>query len=132
LLKAFELTPCLIIDCGNAANPHSLFPKIREEQLHDVYVMNAEAIYRFRDALKQVPYWAQRLKVRQIIVTTIHALFSYDDEEENYNVLEQCWKLMKQISEKIPVTVGVNDLHFAIRFADKVVSWDTLSQHKGR
>ena len=80
LLKAFEKTPSLIIDCGNCADPHKLFQYVKEEQLHDVYVMNAEAIYRFRDALKQVPYWAEKLKIKSIIITPIHTLFSYDDD----------------------------------------------------
>lgn len=123
LVKAFENTPSIIIDCGNACNVHNLFPMIKEEQLHEVYVMNAEAIYRFRDALKQIPYWSKKLKIKQVVITTIHILYSYDDEEENYNVLEHCWQIMKEISKNIPVYVGVKKkkhLIFAQRFSDRL------------
>jgi len=123
LLKAFEKAPSLVLDCGNSADPHMLFPQIREEQLHSVYVMNAEAIYRFRDALLQIPYWSRRLGTRCLAITTIHALFSYDNPDENYNVLEHCWELMKGLSADFPVYVGISDdkLHtgFAERFADE-------------
>jgi hypothetical protein len=122
LLRAFEITPSLIVDCGNAADPHQLFPHIREELLHQVYIINAEAIYRFRDALRKLPYWINKLKIRQVVITTTHTLFSYDDEIENNNVLEQCWELMKDISKECPVTVGISGkMHedFAEAFADR-------------
>ena len=117
VIRAFDKTPSLIIDCGNCADPHRLFPYIREEQLHSVYVVNAEAIYRFRDALIESQKWIHKLRLKQLIVTPIYTLFSYDDETENYNVIEHCWELMKKM--KIPVTIGVkeND-EFASRFAD--------------
>jgi hypothetical protein len=115
LFKAFE-KPSLIIDCGNCANPH-----IKEEQLHDVYVMNAEAIYRLRDALNQADHWLNKLKLKSIIVTTLHTLFSYDDETENYNVIEHCWQIMKRLSEKYPVFVGATEYEkFAVKYADKI------------
>jgi hypothetical protein len=122
-LKAFENHPSLILDCGNMANPHNLFPMVREEQLHDVYVMNAEAIYRFRDALRQIPYWVEKLKIRCIIITTIQVLFSYDDEEENHDVLEHCWELMKEISKTCTIYIAYDDRNseFAERFADEIV-----------
>jgi hypothetical protein len=125
LLEAFETPPSLILDCGNCADSHALFPMIREEQLHDVYVMNAEAIYRFRDALRQIFYWAQKLKIKSIIITTIHALFSYDDDIENYNVLMHCWELMKELSGRYPLYVGIASdkmhLDFAERFSDNII-----------
>ncbi len=124
LLKALAGTPSLIIDCGNSADPHALFPYAREEQLYDVYVMNAEAIYRFRDALRLAPCWAERLGIRCLVITTMHALFSYDDEEENCNVLENCWELMKGLSMKYKVYVGIarNSMHekFAENFSDSI------------
>ena len=125
LFKAFEETPSLIIDCGNSADAHALFPSIKEEQLHDAYVVNAEAIYRFRDALRRIPRWQQEFNFRRIIVTTIHVLYSYDDPEENYNVLEHCWEIMKELSDSIEVYVGIakDKMHseFADRFSEKIV-----------
>ncbi|MBN1502457.1 hypothetical protein JW930_02855 [Candidatus Woesearchaeota archaeon] len=125
LLKSFEKTPSLILDCGNAANPHNLFPIIKEEQLHRVYVVNAEAIYRFRDALKQAPTWTKELGLVILVITTIHILFSYDDELENYNVLENCWEIMGRLSKNIQVNVGIaeDSMHgrFAKKFADDIL-----------
>lgn len=130
LMHAFQDSPSLILDCGNSADPHSLFPRIREEQLHNVYVMNAEAIYRFRDSLKETEHWMKKLKLRCLVITTIHTLFSYDNPEENHNVLEHCWELMKDISNRYPVLVGIakDPMHieFADRFSDKVIDTEEV------
>ena len=113
LRYAVETQPSLVVDCANAANPHALFPDVEQEQLHQVYVMNAEAIYRFRDALRQVPLWAERLEVKMIIVMPIHILYAYDDEVENQDVLDDCWMIMHEIGKIYPVVVGVkaNTIH---------------------
>jgi hypothetical protein len=128
LLKAFEEVPSLILDCGNAADVHALFQNIREDKLHDVYVINLEAIYRFRSGLQGASLWAKRLKIKQIIVTTADMLYSYDDEIENDNVLEHCWEIMKGISKKYPIKVGITkgQAHqkFAEKFADRIESVD--------
>jgi hypothetical protein len=130
LLESFESTPSLILDCGNAADVHSLFGKIDEELLHKVYVINLEAIYRFRKGLELTPKFVKELGIKQIIVTTISILFSYDDEVENFNILEHCWEIMKEISRKTPIKVGIgNDkLHynFSNRFADKMCEVDKI------
>ena len=120
LLESFNLTPSLILDCGNAADVHALFPKITEEQLNNVYVINLEAIYRFRKGLQITPYWINKLGLKQIIITTISVLFSYDDEVENHNIITHCWELMKEISKNTPVKVGVTEDKFT-NFADKIV-----------
>jgi hypothetical protein len=105
--SAFDQTPSLIVDCANCADPHSLFPYIRQEQLHDVYVINAEAIYRFRDTIIRLPHWIRMLGIRKIIITTIDTLFSYDDDEENRAVLMHCWELLKKLGAKTKVMVAV-------------------------
>jgi hypothetical protein len=124
LQKAFESVPSLILDCGNAADVHSLFGSISEEQLHDVYVINLEAIYRFRKGLEETHGWIKKYDMKQVIVTTIHVLFSYDDEAENHDVLENCWEMMRGISKVVPVHVGIGEdrMHhdFAKEFADKI------------
>ncbi|MCB9362809.1 hypothetical protein H6504_05210 [Candidatus Woesearchaeota archaeon] len=120
LLEAFKEKPSLIIDCANSADPHRVFPQVMPEEMHDVYVMNAEAIYRYRDTLKQVPYWARRLAIKSIIVTSTRILFSYDDEEENHDVFVQCWELLKDISQryKVIVEVGRKEAAFARKYCD--------------
>jgi hypothetical protein len=104
---AFENSPSLIVDCANCANPHSMFPSVTQEQLHGVYVLNAEAVYRFRDTLIKLPELISKLGVRYVVVTTIHSLFSYDDEEENHDILEHCWELMRKLGESSTVVAGV-------------------------
>lgn len=130
LLDSFTLTPALILDCGNAVDVHSLFPEIKEEQLHEVYVINLEAIYRFRKGLEHTPRLIEELKLKQLIVTTVHVLFSYDDNVENFNILEQCWEMMKEISKLVPVNIGISydKMHgaFAERFADNIITIKAL------
>ena len=117
---AFQKTPSLIIDCGNCANPHAL--RVRERQLHEVYVMNAEAIYRFREALRQAPAWIRKLNIQCVLITTIHALFSYDNEEENEKIIRHCWQKMKEFP--VPVYIAVNPMHpnYAKDFADRIIN----------
>jgi hypothetical protein len=127
LLLAFERSPSLVIDCANCADPHRFFGKVPEHKLSEVYVMNAEAIYRFRDSLKMVPYWAEKLSIRNIFVTTIGTLFSYDDKEEDKEVIEGCWELMKYISGRYDVYAAVDGGEktqgLPERYADVVLDW---------
>jgi hypothetical protein len=117
LLAAFEKAPSLVIDCANCANPHALFPAVPLERMHDVYVMNAEAIYRLRDTLRQVPYWARKLGVKTIVITQIGGLFSYDDKEENRDIIEHCKEIIQGLSEEYEVLMGVSgwDIQYGAR-----------------
>jgi hypothetical protein len=121
---AFENPPSLIVDCANCANPHRFFPEISEEQLHGVYVINAEAIYRFRDTLMKLPYWLDELGISHIIVTTTNIMFSYDDEQENHDILEHCWQLMRKLGQTSNVVVGISGAaqeELAQVYADKII-----------
>jgi hypothetical protein len=106
LLYAVRNRPSLVIDCANAANPHSLFPEVEQEELVDVYVIPIELIYAFRDVLKIVPGIADRLGVRCIVITPFNGLFHYDDERENENIIRHAWELMNRLGERYEVVVG--------------------------
>ncbi|MFH2021522.1 MAG: hypothetical protein ABIJ34_08985 [archaeon] len=124
-LLAFEKAPSLVIDCANYADPHKFFGSVPEEKLEHVFIMNAEAIYRFRDSLKKAAYWAERLRIKNVFVTTIGTLFSYDDKEEDKDVTKNCWDIIKELSKRYNVYVATdNDKRYTIipeRYADKII-----------
>ncbi|MBN1385809.1 hypothetical protein JW968_02400 [Candidatus Woesearchaeota archaeon] len=121
LLRAFEKRS-LILDCANCANPHSLFPEIPYEKFHDVFVLEVEIIYKFRDTLKEMDRIMQSIRAERLIVTPFDRLFYYDDEKERENVLEHAWELMKGISKRYDVYVGVKKQEDnARRYCDKVI-----------
>lgn len=108
LLYAFE-RPTLFLDCANCANPHSLFPEIPQEKLEMVYVISAEVIYRFRDAILKLDFWCKKLGIKNIVITTYSGLFNYGNEEENYEVYVHSWELLDKLSEKYDIVIGVEE-----------------------
>jgi len=132
---ALKNTPSLIVDSSNYANPHVLFPFTQPEDMHDVFVVQAELIYKFRDIIKNIDLLVKEIKPKCIIVTVFDRLFHYDDKEENYDVLSHSWELMKKYSRKYDFFVGISkQVNFAERFCDKLMEvkeWVTLCGAKG-
>lgn len=122
---ALEKRPSLIIDCGNSADPYTV--QTDEDALKEVYVINAEAIYRFRDALKKTSQILIELNLKVLVITTISVLFSYDDPVEDDDVISHCWEIIKEISKDTDVFVELDD--YANKWADQV--WDTQLQANG-
>jgi len=126
LLKyAASHTPSLVVDCANVANPHPFH--LTEEILSNIFIVQAEVIYKFRDTLKAIP--SMRLDVSSIIITTFHRLFHYGDETENNEIFIHAWELMKRLSLTQNVLVGVSDTdQLSQKYCDNRVSlWDTQS-----
>jgi len=115
LLYASKHTPSLIIDCANVANPHSL----SDANLHEIYVIELELLYKFRDVLLRVPSLVRQIKAKKIIVTTSDHLFNYQDEKENNNIIEHAWELMRKIGEKYTIVVGLKENSMHEKFAKK-------------
>ncbi|MFW5746976.1 MAG: hypothetical protein ACOCWQ_05515 [Nanoarchaeota archaeon] len=109
LQEATDRPPSLIVDCANCADPHTLFPFIPMETFASVHVIIAEAIYRFRDSLKQVPEFAQQLGTRTIIITPFDRLFDYGNTQETEDVINHAWELMQQLAQEYTVITGVAD-----------------------
>jgi len=109
-------TPSLIIDCANVANPHSLFPKVDIDIMNNIYVIELELLYKFRDVLLRVPSIVRRLKLNRIIVTTSDHLFNYQDELENRNVIEHSWELMGKIGDLTTIVVGVKSKSIHLKY----------------
>jgi hypothetical protein len=101
---ACRKAPVLFFDCANCANPHSLFP-MPMEKLHDVYVISAESLYKFRDTVKQLPSIANELNVNRIIITSFNSLFNYDDEDEVRDIHEYCWEMIHDMSKDFDIGV---------------------------
>jgi hypothetical protein len=122
LCIALEKRPSLIIDCANSADPYSIMAE--EEWLSEVYVINAEAIYRFRDSLKKVKHIMEGLSLKVLVITPISALFSYDDPIEDNNVIRSCWQVIRELANEYEVFVAADKL--SSHYADE--TWDTQYQ----
>jgi hypothetical protein len=106
LFYALEHTPSLIIDCSNSANPFSLFPAY-ERAFKQVYVLQAELLYKLRDTLRQLDGLTGHISLSCIVVTPFHRLMSYDNPDEDQELLGQAWALIKEYSTTRTVLVGV-------------------------
>ena len=107
LLYAAKNTPCLVIDCANVANPHSLFPEVDLPVLEKIYVIELELLYKFRDTLLRVPSIMRNIGAKHIVVTTINHLFHYQDELENKNIMDHAWRLLKILSKRYTIVAGI-------------------------
>lgn len=130
LIYAVNNAPSLLIDCANCANPYSIFDFVEFESLDRVFVMQAEITYTFRDILRRALKIAGQIGARCIVITTFGSLYHYDDEDENRDIREEAWELMKEISLRYEVMVGLVNEE-AAKVCDEVVRWDTLCGARG-
>ncbi|HZX45571.1 MAG TPA: hypothetical protein VFF28_07870 [Candidatus Nanoarchaeia archaeon] len=133
LSHAVRNQPSLIVDCANIANPHVLFPFAQPEDMHDIYVVQAELMYKFRDILKHLDRLAKQVNPRCIVITLFDRLFHYNDEQENKDIIEHAWELMKKHSERYELIAGANH-PLASNFCDNMIGveeWDTLCLARG-
>lgn len=123
LALALSKTPCIVLDAANCANPHLLFPFVEFENFKSVYVVQAEIIYTFRDALKELAQRADEIGTKTIIITTFSRLFHYQNERENEDVYDHSWELMKKVSLNYDVTVGVHisQMERAKKYCDVII-----------
>ena len=84
----------LIIDSARACNPYNIINDIDIDRLHDVYVISAESIYRFRSAIKLLPLWIKKHDIKNIYVTALTGFYSYDNKKEDYAILEESYKML--------------------------------------
>lgn len=126
LRYAARQAPALVIDCANVADPHRLYPEFSHETLRQIYVVELELLYKFRDVLKNVPRYVEKIRARTVVVTTADYLFHYQDKEENYDIHQHCWELLRELGQVYDVRVGVlansEHLAFAQRYCDRIES----------
>jgi len=108
---ALDNVPALLIDCANCANVHHYNADL--DKLMNLFVIPAESLYRFIPTLKDIDNIASQIKVKKIFITTFTNLFNYDNDEENWNVFNNAWDLIKKLSEKFEITLGIekNTIH---------------------
>jgi hypothetical protein len=111
LLYAFHHRPSLIIDCANCANPHALFHDIEQEWLSDVFIIEVEIIYKFRDVLLYTHDFAKANHLKSIVITPFDHLFHYDNSRENKIVLNQCFNIINHLSKSYEVVIPLNGTH---------------------
>jgi hypothetical protein len=128
LFYAARNTPSLIIDCANKANPHMLFPEIDIEQMANIYVIELELLYKYRDVLKYVPYFIKKNNIKTTVITSSKHLFHYQDEKENENVKQHAWELIKDIARYNEVIVSA-DIDTARKYCDQI--WDMEDNKTG-
>lgn len=102
---ALAHVPSLVLDCANHANPHLFYPHVDPEAFRGTYIIAVDAIYRFRDAVKQAERSAKTVGAKTIVVTSFDKLFTYHDEEENREVISHVWELLQTLSQKYDVVV---------------------------
>ncbi len=130
IMYAAKKAPALIIDCANSADPHAFYPEISIEQFRKLYVIELELLYKFRDALLRVPSIMKNIGARTIVVTTSDHLFNYQDEKENYNIMDHSWELLKRIGEKYTVIAAVTPDSKHLRFARKYSHKLEVDKHR--
>jgi len=74
----------------------------------------------------------QETKSKQIVITSFKRLIDYDNEKENQDILEHSWELMKELSKKYKIVIGIHPEHltFAKKHCDTI--WDTLHGAKDK
>jgi hypothetical protein len=95
----------LIIDSARACNPYNIINDIDIDRLHSVFVISAESIYRFRSAIKLLPLWIKKYNIRNIYVTALSGFYSYDNNKEDYTILEETYKMLFNIELNYDVNV---------------------------
>lgn len=121
---ASQHLPAIMIDCANAACPHRYYPMIDLSDMQQIYVFELELLHKFRDVLKRLPLYVKRLNARSIIVTASDHLINYHDDKENHDIYMHAWQLMKRMSTKTDILVGVDlksSQHgYAVKFCDRM------------
>lgn len=103
IIIALKNPPSLIIDAGNAANPHRFYNHM--ENFRSTYVVAVDAIYRFRDTLLHADDMAKKIGAGVIVVTHFDKLFNFQDDMENRDVLEHCREIITRLSGRYDIYV---------------------------
>ena len=106
LEQALKFNPSLFIDSTNCANPHKLYPKYTEQELANVLIIPTESLYRFRNAILQLPTLVKEYNVKAILLTPFNKLFDYNDKVENKNILNFAREQLEELAKEHLVILG--------------------------
>ena len=109
LLYAIRHRPSLIIDCNNCADPHTIYKHATLEEFENVYVIEVELLYAFRDVLKALPRFIHELKVSCVVITAFHYLINYHNKHENKEVARHCFEIIESLSKNHNIILGMQD-----------------------
>lgn len=125
---ALAYTPCLLVDCADAADPYQ-HPDTDVATFLAVHVVQAELLYRLRDILRALPQTVRRLGVKRVVITQFTRLFHYHDEAENADIYEEVWRRIGEAAKELDVVVGVPEGSVHEAYAERLggLRWDTRS-----
>jgi hypothetical protein len=104
LTIAVDNQPSLFIDCSQAANPYTI-DAYTPEQFRDVYVLEVEMLYKFRDTVRAIPRFLNQTNASTLCVTDTATLFDYDNDEENKAIRRNAGKRLRRLGQDIKVYV---------------------------
>ncbi len=96
--------PSLFIDCSRAANPYTI-DVYTPEQFRDVYVIEVEMLYKFRDTVRATPRFLKQTSASTLCITNTATLFDYDNDEENKAIRRNAGKRLRRLGHDIDVYV---------------------------
>ena len=102
---AIKEAPSLLIDCSRAANPYSI-AGYAPEDMRDVYVVEVEMLYKFRDTMRDLPRFLDDTGADTVIVTDTSTLFDYDNGEENRVIRGNAGKRLRYLARTHTVYVA--------------------------
>lgn len=109
LLKtAITNQPSLLIDCSRAANPYSV-TGYAPEDMADVYIIEVEMLYKFRDTIRETPRFMHKTGATTLLVTDTSTLFDYDNHEENTVIRRNAAKRLQRLSHDHDVYIANPD-----------------------
>jgi hypothetical protein len=124
VVNACHNTPSLIVDSSRACNPYSIVEFIDIESLHDVYIISAESIYRFRSAIKLLPLWIKKYDIKNVYITVLTAFYSYENKIEDYSILEESYELLSRIDGNVIVSLPLEEPYYSIirKYCSEIIS----------
>ncbi len=120
--SAFEELPSIIFDCENCVKPHRF--SCYYDLFDEVYVLEVELLYKFRKAIKNIPIYKEKLKVKRVVITNFRHLFDHGNIDEKVDVLEDALKELKIVSKDITIIIGIEGVlqrSLANRYCDEVL-----------
>lgn len=112
LIEACNHHPSLFIDCNNCANPHLVHGIADEKALHNVFVLQAESMYRFSVLLKELAGIINELGVNKIVISTFDHLFNFQNKDENRQMNVNLWdsiRLLSKENENVEFIAGISE-----------------------
>jgi hypothetical protein len=101
--------PSLILDCANKADLHRLYTSVDHEKLRQTYVIAVDAIYRFRDTVRDTGKYAERVGAKTVVITSYDHLYAFHDDKEEEEVIGHTWELIVRLSKEYDVALPWRD-----------------------